>query len=381
MKNADEIRDLPAWAQPRLIPRPAAERRVADLILRTPPITQAELTKRTDFTQQYVSKVTSTLLDDGVIAIAGRVKAGRGQPSAAFQINGAHACSIGASIMTDALALTLVDLAGRPLAEHRCALLHADLDTIAEEIRKGVKKLARKSAIDERLIVGLGVSMTGFFIGERNRVNPPGALDALAFVDIDAYLSQALGMAVFIDNDGNTAAAGEALLGVGRCAPTFAYIFLSAGLGGGLVINGRPFRGRNGNAGEYANIIRNTEYYPTLDTLRQEINEKGGDFATIEDMLRNFDASAAGVDIWLDRATEPMSRFASAITAICDPDAIVLGGRLPTALGERLVDRIEIYNSERRGRPKPEPKIVLSEIEGDAAALGAAMLPLQHVFY
>ena len=72
---------------------------------------------------------------------------------------------------------------------------------------------------------------------------------------------------------------------------------------------------------------------------------------------------------------------ASVISATLDPDLIVLGGRLPPVLAERIIARIRLTNPERRGHHRPAPRIVPSTIGPDAAAIGAAMLPLRTAFF
>ena len=200
-------------------------------------------------------------------------------------------------------------------------------------------------------------------------------------MDLEEFLTDSLGLDVHIDNDGNTAAVAESMAGVGRWAQTFAYFYLSAGFGGGLVIDGRLYRGRNGNAGEFANIIRQTDNYPTLRSLKEMYAASGRQFSSIDEMLQVSCVTDAEVIEWMDQAAEPLSRFASAVAAILDPDAIVFGGRLPVPLAKALIDRTEIFNADRRHKPKPVPRLVPAEAPQPATAIGAGFLPFLHTFY
>ena len=76
-----------------------------------------------------------------------------------------------------------------------------------------------------------------------------------ALRDLEAELSQVLDMPVWIENDGNAAAVGESLFGVGRRHRSFAYLYIAAGLGGGLILDGVPVRGFRGNAGEFTGLL------------------------------------------------------------------------------------------------------------------------------
>lgn len=362
-------------------PRSRAERRFINFVMRAGELSLRDLTERSDFTQQYVSKLAGNLLAEGIILQKGRVKSGRGQPSIAIEVNGEHAYALGASVMTDALSVALVDLAGRVVGERHVALMGVSRTEVAAQLAEVGEELIGHSGVERERVVGAGIAISGYFVGEGRQVNPPAALSALALTDLEPVFAEALALPVIIDNDGNTAAAGEGLIGVGRWAPTFAYLFMSAGLGGGVVVDGKPFRGAHGNAGEFANIIPRSQYYPTLETLRLAIVDEGRRFDTIEHMLAEFDLSLPGVEAWIDTAKAPLSQFISAISACFDPHAVVLGGRMPRSLAMALIPHLEIYNADRRATPKPVARIVAAEAKGDAAACGAALMPLSQLFY
>src|SRR5262249_40496180 len=70
-----------------------------------------------------------------------------------------------------------------------------------------------------------------------------------------ARREERLGLPVHLDNDANVGALGESTFGAGRGTHVMAYLRLSAGIGAGLVINGRPFRGAKGIAGEIGHVL------------------------------------------------------------------------------------------------------------------------------
>ncbi len=79
--------------------------------------------------------------------------------------------------------------------------------------------------------------------------------------------------------------------------------------------------------------------------------------------------------------TPSLNLVASAISATLDPGMIVLGGRVPPALAQRIIERIAFTNPQRRGFHRPAPRIVASVMDGDATAIGAATLPLRAAFF
>ena len=155
------------------------------------------------------------------------------------------------------------------------------------------------------------------------------------------------------------------------------------GIGGAVVINGSVFPGAFGNAGEFAGILppELQQERPSLELLRLTMAKHGHAYRDIYEMIRHFDLSHPGVAEWIAIAAPKLSAIASAVAAVIDPEAIVLGGRIPKSLATRLTEAIQFYNVPRRGISRPIPKIIVSEVEGDAAAIGAASMPLKSRFF
>lgn len=361
----------------------ANERRVLQLVRLGHAATRAEITQATGLTAQSISRIADALAGRGLLTFGERINQGRGQPSVKLELNRSAAHAVGLSIMTDAVSGAVMDLSGAVLATRWQQLAAFDQSTILEACRALYDELLGATGLVTRDLAGVGVGVTGAFTGVNRQVNPPEPLDALALIDLDHLLAETLERPVWIDNDGNVAAMAEALNGVGRRHATFAYLFFSMGFGGGVVINGTLYPGVFGNAGEFAGILppehHNTR--PTLELLRQMMAQKGRYHRDIFEMIRQFDPQAPGIEEWIDLVVPKLTAVASAISAVIDPEAIVLGGRLPRPLADRLVQAISYYSVPRRGLEKPHPALLVSEVGGDAAAIGAAVIPLKARFF
>ena len=189
-------------------------------------------------------------------------------------------------------------------------------------------------------------------------------------------------MPVWVENDGNAAAVGESLVGVGRMYDNFAYLYIDVLLGGGIIIDHELMRGCNGNGGEIGLLLPKKIYqHPSLSSLQQTLGEYGVHYTSISGMLKDFDVSWPGIDEWITKTRSSFSLIASALAAILDPEAIVLGGRLPAALARRVIPYIDMYNDSRRGKPRALPRLMVSRAGGDASAIGAAALPFKEHFF
>lgn len=357
----------------------ANERRVLDWIRRSGGGTRADLTRSMDLTAQSISRIVDALLEHDLIRIGENIVKGRGQPSSRLHIQHSAVYSVGLSVMTDAISGVVMDLGGNLIANELLHIKQFGADDVISSIRDLYLRLLAVTDLNPHQVMGAGIGVTGFFTGMGKQLNPPDPLGELGLVDLVLVLGEVLDRPVWVDNDGNMAATAEALCGAGYQYPTFAYLYFSLGLGGGLIIDGKLFPGAFGNAGEFAGILppEQQDQRPTLELLRRMMGDRGQHYSDIYQMLRQFDMQAPGVEEWITSAQSVLSTICSAIAAVLDPHAIIFGGRLPLELGRTLASGVTIQAVPRRGITKPAPIITTSSVKGDATAIGAAATPLK----
>lgn len=392
-----EIRRRPRRPQPRKGPRPPAgfsrwldvaaspnERALLSLVFRYGVIGRAELAREADLTIQSVSRLVEGLADRGLLRFGERIST-RGNPSGGFgvELSPDGAFTLGVSIMTDALSLVLMNFRGEVLE----ACFEAQDDVRAEALFARIGRLTEamieRHVPDRTRLLGAGVAVTGYFVEDGRRINPPPPLEDFALVDLPSMLSDRLGLPVIVENDAGAAAVAESLLGVGRRHGSFAYVHFAAGVGGGIIVDGRLLRGARGNAGEVAGVVPvdRFEDRPSLTLLLEMAREAGVEAASLSDFLSRFDLAMPGVEAWADRVREPLDMIVSSLGAVVDPEVIVLGGRLPRVLAERLIPAITPFSAPRRGAPRPLPPILPAEVGPEPTAIGAAVLPLKAHFF
>jgi predicted NBD/HSP70 family sugar kinase len=360
-----------------------SERHILGLVFRHGALTQAKLVERTELTQQSISRIINRLTDAGMLEPGQRMASGRrGYPSATVKIAPGYTYALGVSVMTDAVSIALTDFAGAVHHERKQAFTTMQMAKVVDWIETSFNEIKAKHAPPGATFAGVGIGIPGSFIGTAPGFNTSPQLEDWAGIDVERVLADRFGMPVWADNDGNVAALGESMIGVGRWAQNFAYLYIAAGVGGGVILNGELWRGRHGNAGEFAGGLPPDIYpFPNLELLRQLVAKDGKRFATINDMLENFDIHWPGIDDWVNRVRDSFSIIASNATAILDLDVIVLGGRMPRVLAQKVIPQIELYDQKRRSIPRPTAKLVPAEAVGDAAAIGASLLPLKHRYF
>jgi glucokinase len=149
------------------------------------------------------------------------------------------------------VALAVGDEAGRvrerlrrPTEPTGCA--ERDLERIAEEARS----LLARAGVPPGELARAGVSLPGPLDPEAGVLHHPPNLPGWGVVPVKALLEAPLGCPVRVDNDANASAIAEWRFGAARGASHAVFLTMSTGVGCGLVLGGRPYRGARGGAGE-----------------------------------------------------------------------------------------------------------------------------------
>jgi glucokinase len=165
------------------------------------------------------------------------------------------ACAIGVDFGGTRIKLGLVDAGGRVFRRGlRSTPRGAGWEAILDEIAAGVSELA-----DEGLVPGM--TLLGVGLGTPGPLDPAGEHVLLApnipgweGIPLRRLLAERLGREVRLENDANAAALGEYWVGAGRGARTLIFLGLGTGVGGGIVLDGRLWRGAHGAGAELGHV-------------------------------------------------------------------------------------------------------------------------------
>lgn len=359
------------------------ERDVLRMIRQNHHCTQARLNAHLNITQQSISRIVGVLADRGLIRVGDPVSEGRrGKPSPTLSLQPQAAHAVGISIMADSVATGLIDLSGALLGREVSYVPGMELAEVMQEIERQLDRLLGKRGLSRRNLVGAGIAMTGYFMGRQRRFNPPPPLRHWMEIDIEDEVGKHLDLPTWAENDGNAAAIGEAALGVGRRYRNFAYLYFSAGFGGGVIVDGKLLPGRYRNSGEFAGVLPYNIYaHPNLESLRHCVSLRGTELVSVHDLVTRFDPAWPGVDDWISKVKDSLSLVASSCSAILDTEAIVLGGLMPRELAAKVIPEIEFYSMPRWGVRRPVPEVLAAEAPGEATLFGAASIPLEHLYF
>ncbi len=351
------------------------------------PITRAEIADLTGLTAPAIANITKRLLNDGMILKAGRQLGGRGQPATKLVVNPDGAFSIGLNIDRDHIAIVALDFVGN-VRFRVCREVHFAMpqDVIAF-FREQVSRIIAEKAIDIDRLIGIGIAVPDD-LGRIPVSNRPDAYRIWSEIDVAALFAEILPVPVFVENDAAAASIGEMQFGHGLQHRSFAYTIISAGLGGGLVIEGHYYRGAQGRSGEIgflpvvdehgqAHIL---EDLVSLYSLYDYMRKAGFEVSTPEDLEALPDAGLFRVEAWLDRAADQMVNPFLVMSCAINPEAHFIGGRLPALFIEQLCTRLNERLDAFGDRIRNIAPVKRAALAVDAAARGAGILPFNDRF-
>jgi len=269
-----------------------------------------------------------------------------------------------------------LDIGGTKLLVASASRDGSILDRVQEPtppgLQEGIDALNRMiaSVVGERKVASLGAAIGGPLDWKQGIVSPlhqPQWRD----VPLKAMMQDKWGCPFFVDVDTNVAALGEYYFG-GESAPSFLYLTLSTGMGGGFLIDGKIYRGA---AGGHPEVGHQAIHYRCAtpervacecgipDCLEALVSGNG--------IRRVYGKPAEHLDEqeW-DEVAYNLGQGLRNLATIYLPGVIVLGGGVALGRGERLVTAASQVMEAHLGLV-PAPKVRLSHLGYDTALLGA----------
>jgi predicted NBD/HSP70 family sugar kinase len=355
------------------------------------PVTRPDLASMTGLTSAAIANITQRLLRQRLILEAGTTRGARGQPATRLVINPDCCYSMGLNIDRDHITLVVVDFKGRVRARASRESKFALPRTVQNFFRQSAEALLAKAGIEPTKLVGVGIALPDDIQRPELPEQPP-EYALWSSVAVDRLLAGALPVLaaapIFVENDAAAAAMGEMQFGLGQRYQSFFYVLLTAALGGGLVVDGHYFRGATGRSGEIGLLpwrdatgkACELQGVVSLSALYGRLATQGFRVASPRGLLQ-LDAPARSIfDAWIDTAVDALESALVAINCLLNPEAILIGGRLPGALVDRLAARL---NERMRARESALPAIApiaRAALADDAPAVGAAILPFSERF-
>lgn len=378
------------YQQIRSRPRSQSERRVLSAIQRHGALASAEIARQTGLSAQSASVITRALEADHLLQRGAPAKGKIGKPSVPMSLDPNGVMAFGLKIGRRTTDLVLLDFCGAVQGHRTMTYDYPTPDRTMEFLRQGIATLGEVLTHDQRQrLCGIGVAAPFELWNWLDIVNAPKdqmiGWRGFSFPDAIAGFSD---LPVAVANDATLACTAEQVFGRGRHLSNFAYFFVGAFIGGGVVLDGRVWPGPNGNAGAFGSIpVRNTAkpghqliHNASVYTLEQALERTGATRRQILDETFDWAPHREVLDVWLANTARHIATATVAIAAVLDTRDVVIDSVLPVKILDRLVAIIPGKISRIDTQGISVPTVRTGSVGRSAGAIGAAYLPIASRF-
>ncbi len=351
-----------------------------------------------------ILREVNELIDEGLVVETGFAPSTGGRRAVMYSIKEGLKYIVAVSMDQFVTRIALMDVTNKisgtvetielPLAKNGDAL---------SSLKNHIKDFTTKSTVSKESIIGIGIGMPGF-IDSQKGLN-------YSFLDsgdksICDIISEATGLPVFIDNDSSIVALAELKFGAAISKQNAMVINIGWGVGLGLILNSKLYRGQNGFAGEFSHISlfsnnklcscgkmgcleTESSLLVIVEKARQGLRD--GRTSILKDQLSEADIETAfelivkaaqkgdqfAIEL-ISKAAYEIGRGVSILIHLLNPEVIILSGR--GALAGKLwkAPMQQATNEYSIPRLAASTEIEISSLNLQAELIGAAALVMEN---
>ena len=368
-----------AWN--RSVLRTNNERLLLDRLRADGATSRAELARLTGLSKPTVSTALGRLEHGGLVREIGKqAPAGRGRSPVLYEADPTAGYAFGVDVGRSWIRVGLADLDGTVVARADEPNDAADADGIVDAIAAQASRVCAEAGVERSRVLHTVVGSPGVVDAATNELRYAVNLPGWGRREVTDRLAAALGTGLELLNDANLAALGEYAAGAGRGRRLFVYLLVGTGLGAGIVVDGQLFPGARGAAGEIGYLpygAQDEDRARTRGLLEDAVAADSVVAAARELGLEDTDsakqvflAARAGSEAALEvvrREAERLAHAVAAISAVIDPELVVLGGGIGDS-ADLLLGPLR----EALDRMTPlVPELAASELGANAVLQGA----------
>lgn len=373
---------------------------VLDVIRTTGTVSRVELIEITGLTGPAVGGIVRRLIEDGLVTEVGQAASTGGKPRTLLQVRPGAAYAVGVQLDPEATTYVVTDLTGATTAEATGeGLGKYDPGSAVERVVAEVRELLEP--YDVARVAGVGIAVPGPLDHQGGLVHDPPNFRRWHEVPLRDLLVDRLDLPVLVDNDATAALVGERWVGQARAATDAVCVYMGAGIGAGIALDGQVRRGATSNAGEIGHITLDVEGPPCYCGNRGCVELYSAPRAVVDEARRDgllprrskgvradyavlcaaaTDGNAAAREL-LHRSSGYLAEAVVTLVNVVDPELVILSGWGFTAAGDLHRQVIETgLTGHALARRNQRVEVRLSSLREGAGAIGAASLVLDARF-
>lgn len=382
------------------------QKNILNLIRLNKSISRADLSKATGLSPTAVSILVSNLLNKKYIKETGIGESSGGRRPILLELATDTFYSIGVDIDIDFIDIIVIDISGAIITQYSAHIfLPSEFSKVMEIVDEKIILLLNEKGIEKEAVLGIGISVPGIVHGKTRKILLAPNL-GWQNINVNAHLNSIFDTKVYLENESNTSAICENWMGCCQNVNNFVCLNIKSGIGAGIYIDGKLYRGANGVAGEVGHIQVDDDgplcgcgNYGCLSVIastpgiiekakklvRQGIVSKLNDY-NIDDINLNLIAELAvnGDEAAKNILLEAARYLAKGMTILINtynPEKIVLGKDF-TVYSDLVIDYINnILKTKVLKIDALKYDISVSSFGENSSTLGAAIIPLMRLFF
>jgi predicted NBD/HSP70 family sugar kinase len=363
--------------------------------------TRGELIRLTGLARSTVAHRVDQLLDAGLLresAGAPEPGAGRGRPADRLAFADTRGLVVVAGLHRDRADLAVLDLGGRVLVRRDVPVLVEDgPDVVLAVVEEQLEALVAEAGSTWEPVVAVAVGVPGPVDAAGGRVMQPPVMPGWHDHPVRDRLAERFGVPVFVENDANLMALGEQRVHW-PSAPALVLVKVDSGVGAGIVVEGRLFRGVDGGAGDIGHIrmhgheercrcgavgclaavVSAGAIVRALAARGKQLD--GREVATTADLRQLVQRGDPDAVAAVRTAGQHAGEVLTTVVSVLNPEILVLAGDMAHTNGHFVTGLREVVYQRSLPRATRSLRLVTTKLGDSATLLGAVELVLDAAF-
>ena len=359
-------------------------------MIRDQDFSRADIARETGLTRAAITLIVDELIGDGIVIEAGSAETEHGRKPIKLDINANRFFAIGLDIARETCALGAIDFKGNVLHNEGFTIPEEyGLDQAISKIKERIRNLLHLAGDKWGGFLGIGISVPGPVDAAAGTILNPPNFEMWHGVKLVELLQKEFNIHAFMENNSISRTLGEKHYGWGKNVKSFMLIVVDTGVGAGIIIDKKLYRGFGGFGSEIGHTcidinggicdcgnIGCLELYASIPSILKYGRDKGMIANSWDEVV---DAAETGDQAYIDLVEREGRYLAAAIVNsinLLELEAIVMTGYI-NYKPERLMGSIQKYvNSHAINRNIRTMPVYISAMVKDAKIISAATIAI-----
>ena len=384
------------------------ERKLLNIIRQEGPLSRIELAKKTYMSKVAVFEIISRLTKEGFVQDIGKGESTNrgGKKPTLVKLNPGSHFVIGIEFKREEVRLAIADIEAFILDKKK---IKYPVGTPAWEVLTKVftklDQLLEKHAVSKDKLTSIGIGIPGLVDYQNGRLRFADTLKDWDTVPIAQVFTDKYNVPVFLENDVNTIALGESILGAGKEQDNIICMWMGEGIGAGIILEKHLIQGIGGSTGEvgylelsddrvndfefkyllnnrryFGDILSSGHLYNTLCTHLEKCSKETEKKPTLKQLLKKEIAANPELLPILDEYAYILSILCTNLIKIINPNLIILSGKV-IENSKYIFEKLNSFIDEKlKEIPFVKSQIVIGQLKEEAGLRGAIAMALQVIF-